>query len=351
MDARSEATNQSIRDSYEREAQQKQAIDAAFAPLQQAAQEYAAARAAREEAQRERNAILYQQRRMAHFAAAEEAFTNAPWRPSCTERDMQGTLPVDRAVTGLLTLQSCRTSRGAAAAQYQLVVDRARPFILSAGSGDFYQTLQISLAGTVLGSSTGYSPIEVNLVPGTYLVTVSSEARGETGGFAVIARRGNLSRTTGLHVGMDLGGATTSFGNMGGSASVGQFRLGLGFGPYVTVLGQYNASADGSVEGIEGLEFGARLYVRRPLERLRPFVQVTAGKRDYYVGDATMDGDTWSGKGTTYGVGAEYFMHPQIGFEAGLVHTSSDMTLDTAPSTPSQTMSQTRVTFGMTYHN
>lgn len=350
MDARSEATNQSIRDSYEREAQQSAAIDAAMAPLAAQLQEYARAKHEREEAQRERNAILAQQRRMAHFAAAEQAFVNAPWRPSCTERDMQGALPLDRAVSGVLTLQSCRTGSGASAAQYQLVVDRARPFVLSAGSADFYQTLQISLGGTVLGSSTGDSPIEVNLVPGTYLVTVSSEGRGETGGFAVIARRGALSHTQGLHLGLDLGGATTSFGAIGGTASVGQLRLGLGFGQFVTVLGQYNASADGSVEGIEGLEFGARLYVRRAVERLRPFVQVTAGKRSYYHGDASMDGDTWSGKGTTYGAGAEWFMSPRVGLEAGLLHTSGSMTLDSSPATPAQDMSQTRVTFGMTFH-
>jgi hypothetical protein len=296
----------------------------------------------RNEAIRERAA----QRKDAYMASAL-AFHNASGpRPRCTASDARTPLQVGTVVNESITGTECRLADNTSATLFILTLEKKQKVELEiVQTGFFYPRLHLQGAGTNLHESRR---IEATLNPGTYVVTVTTEGPGERGTFTLATRRGQLSKTSGLSLafvgataGLDMPGTATPDGD-----SQVEFRAGVGMGDYVTLLAQY-VMPQSYVYGLTATEVGARAYLRRRHHAVRPWVQYLYGSRSVSIERPVTDED-YTGTGAAYGAGVEYFLAPQLGVEASLLMASGTVQRDGTG--PEQSMSQTRLALGMTWH-
>jgi hypothetical protein len=114
----------------------------------------------------------------------------------------------------------------------------------------------------------------------------------------------------------------------------------------VTLLAQY-VMPQSYVYGLTAVEFGARGYLRRRHDAVRPWVQYLYGTRSISVERPVIDED-YTGTGGAFGAGVEWFVAPQLGVEASLLKATGSVMRDGAGSELS--MSQTRMALGFTWH-
>jgi hypothetical protein len=281
-----------------------------------------------------------------HLASAYTFFTEAGPRPRCAASDSRAELKVGTEVAGVITGAECRLADNTSAALFTLTLAKKQKVELEiVQTGFFYPTLYLQAPGTSL---KGTRRIEATLNPGTYIVTVATEGPGERGTFTLAARRGQLSKTDGLSLAMLAvsGGPQISGTTTPGHDSQVEFRAGLGFGDYLTVLAQYVLPQQYTY-GLTAVEYGARGYLSRRHSALRPWVQYLHGSRSILVERSMID-ETYTGNGGAYGGGVEYFVHPKLSAEASVLMASGTVQRDGEG--PELSMSQTRLALGFTWH-
>jgi hypothetical protein len=294
------------------------------------------------EAIRERN----EQRKQVYMASALAFYNAAGSRPRCSASDARSALQIGTVVNESITGAECRLPDNTSAALFTLTIEKKQKVELEiVQTGFFYPRLHLQGPATNVQEARR---IEAVLAPGTYVVTVTTEGPGERGTFALATRRGQLSRTSGLSLafvgataGLDMPGTVTPDGD-----SQVEFRAGLGMGDYVTLLAQY-VMPQSYVYGLTATEFGARAYLRRRHHAVRPWIQYLYGSRSISIERPVTDED-YTGTGGAYGAGIEYFLAPQIAVETSLLMASGTVQRDGTG--PEQSMSQTRLALGMTWH-
>jgi hypothetical protein len=280
-----------------------------------------------------------------YMASALAFYTAYGPRPRCTPSDAGEALQLDGEVTGVLTGGECRLADNTSAILYTLTLVKRQKVELKVIQSQFYSRLYVMGPGTNL---KGSGQIEETLNAGTYTVTVATEGPGERGQFTLATRRGQLSKTDGLSLSMvaTSGGPNIASTTLPGHDSQVEFRAGLGFGDYVTLLAQYVLPQQYTY-GLTATEFGARGYLRRRHSALRPWVQYLYGSRSILVERPRID-ETYTGNGGAYGGGVEYFVHPKLGAEVSVLMASGTVQRDGTGTELS--MSQTRLSLGFTWH-
>jgi hypothetical protein len=293
------------------------------------------------EAEARRRKEEYQLRKRAEYLAAPE-------RPRCTDADVTETLTLDQKKDGALTLSNCRLADSTSAVVYDFVLDRPRAITLTLAPSGFYGRMQLAAGNLVIGNGDAITPIERPLTPGTYRVTVSSEALGETGSFQVLAHRSVLSKTYGMSYAFVAGMTSTPFAGRDGMMQEGGLRLGLGVGPYVTLLVQ-GGTGDNSEAGVDKtfVEYGGRVYLGNIYSAWRPFGQYMMGTHKFDLWQSVSI-DHYQGSGSSFGGGVEWFLARRLAAEFGVYQSTGSMTRE--GSAGSVSLAATHFGLGFTFH-
>ena len=297
-------------------------------------------REAREAAARERKR-QYQLEKRAQYLAAPE-------RPRCTDADAKETLTLDQETTGVLTLYNCRLADSTSAVLYDFVLDQPRAVTLTLAPSGFYGRMQLASGTTVIAKGNASEPIEQRLPAGSYRVIVTSEALGETGSYQVLAHRSVLSKTYGMSYAFVAGYTSTPFTGRDGMMQEGGLRLGLGVGPYVTLLVQ-GGTGDNSEAQVDKtfVEYGGRVYFRNTYTAWRPFAQVMMGSHNFDVWQS-VGIDHYEGSGSSFGGGVEWFLARRLGMELGIYQSTGSLTREGSSSSVS--LGATHFGMGFTFH-
>jgi hypothetical protein len=334
-----------LEESRRREAERARQVDAAAEAVGSAVGQMLQARSAvnrHNEEVRERAAA----RKEVYMASALAFYNNIGPRPRCTTSDARSAVQIGTVVNASLSGTECRLADNTSGALYTLTIAKKQKVELEiVQTGFFYPSLHLQGPGTNLHASRR---LEATLEPGTYVVTVATEGPGERGSFTLATRRGQLSRTDGLSLAFvtSTAGLDITNTNTPDSDSQVEFRAGVGVGDYVTLLAQY-VMPQSYVYGLTAVEFGARGYLRRRHDAVRPWVQYLYGTRSISVERPVIDED-YTGTGGAFGAGVEWFVAPQLGVEASLLKATGSVMRDGAGSELS--MSQTRMALGFTWH-
>ena len=303
---------------------------------------------AAEAERREARAAEAARRKSEYQLEKRAAYLAAPERPRCTDADVRKTLTLDEQMAGVLTLDNCRLADSTSAVMYDLVLDRPRAVTLTLTPSGFYGRMLLTSGSTTIANGSTDTPIEAQLAAGTYRVIVSSEALGETGSFQVLAHRSVLSKTYGMSYAFVAGVTSSPIAGHSGMMQEGGLRLGLGVGPYVTLLVQ-GGTGDNSEAGVDKtfVEYGGRVYFRSTYTTWRPFAQAVTGSHSFDVMLSTSL-DHYKGTQTSFGGGVEWFLARRLGAELGIYQSTGTMTKE--GSTSSVSLGATHFGMGFTFH-
>lgn len=303
---------------------------------------------AAEAERREAREAAAQERKRRYQLEKRAEYLAAPERPRCSDADVKESLTLDRETTGVLTLVNCRLADSASAVIYDFVLDQPRAITLTLVPSGFYGRMQLVSGTSEIAKGSSGTPIEAPLAAGTYRVIVTSEALGETGSFQVLAHRSVLSKTYGMSYGFVAGVTSSPIAGHTGMMQEGGLRLGLGVGPYVTLLVQ-GGTGDNSEAGVDKtfVEYGGRVYFRSTYTAWRPFVQAVTGSHSFDVMLSTSL-DHYKGTQTSFGGGVEWFLARRLGAELGIYQSTGTLTKEGSTSTAS--LGATHFGLGFTFH-
>lgn len=291
----------------------------------------------------------------------EKVFAALPVRPACTATEPSTqVVSIGTVGSGVMLGSECRLPDRTSAQFLRLrMAKRQKVEITATTGGAFYPVVMVrplGVASAIFGDTSefrfGGATVEGFLPAGDYELVVATRLPGETGAYSVAVEKGLLSRTTLGSIGLFMGpinAPLTGVSEEQDVGNVGGLRATIPINQWIHIAGEAMTN-DGTAEFYQA-DLGLRVLPGSRTSKIRPILQYTYGWRRIFA-DAGFTGDYYSGTGSTFSAGAEYFLTPGLGLELTIAKVMGTLNIgeDNNGGSPTVDFAHTAIRIGMMLH-